>query len=195
MGADTTWLLLRVAGLVALAALTVSVASGLAGPAVRHPGRRAVVLAVHGSTALLGLSLTVGHVVLAVLDPWVDVPAGAAVVPGTSPWQTGWIGVGAIAVDLLLVVAVASALRGRVPRVWWTLHVLTIPAWILATGHAVAIGTDAWRTPYLLAGGLGVALVVAAAGLRLLASRRHYPVGIPHRPTVPGPQVATRSAG
>lgn len=184
MAPETTWLLLRVAGLVALAALTLAVASGLAGPAVRAPAWRGVLVAVHQAAALVGLSLTVGHVVLAVADPWVDVTASAAVVPGASTWEPWWVGIGAVAVDLLLVVAVTSALRGRGPRVWWGLHVLTYPAWLLATGHALAIGTDTWRAPYLVAGAAGLALVAAAGAVRVGASRRGLPVGVPPRPVL-----------
>lgn len=190
MAPETTWLLLRVAGLVALAALTLSVASGLAGPAVRAPAWRGVLVAVHQTAALVGLSLTLAHVLLAVTDPWVDVGAAAAVVPGASTWEPWWVGVGAVAVDLLIVVAVTSALRGRGPRLWWGLHVLTYPAWMLATGHALAIGTDAWRAPYLAAGAVGLALVAAAGLARVAASRRGLPAGVPPRPVPTGTGAA-----
>ena len=191
MGPETTWLLLRVAGLVALAALTLAVASGLAGPAVRAPAWRGVLVAVHQAAALVGLSLTLAHVGLAVADPWVDVGAAAALVPGTSTWEPWWVGIGAVAVDLLLVVAVTSALRGRGPRLWWGLHVLTYPAWVLATGHALAIGTDAWRAPYLAAGAAGLVMVAGAGALRAAASRRGLPAGVPPRPA-PVPTGGTR---
>ena len=181
MDTETTWLLLRVAGITALAALTLSVASGLAGPAVRAPAVRGMLVAVHRTSAVLGLSLTAGHVALAVVDPWVDVSAIATVVPGASAWEPAWVGVGAVAVDLLLVVAVTSALRGRAPRTWWTLHVLTYPSWLMAVGHALAIGTDAWRTPYLVAGSAGLLLVAVTAMARVGAARRGHPAGVPSR--------------
>lgn len=181
MGSETIWLLLRVAGIVALAALTVSVASGLSGPAVGAPAWRGVLVAVHRSAALVGLSLTVGHVALAVLDPWVDVSVMATVVPGVSSWEPWWTGVGAVAVDLLLVLAVTSALRGRTPRTWWAVHVLAYPAWLLATAHALAIGTDAWREPYLIVSLAGGALVAISAALRVQASRSGRPAGVPAR--------------
>ncbi len=184
MDGETVWLLLRVMGIVALAALTLSVASGLAGPAVRTPAWRGVLVSVHRSAAVTGLSLTVAHVLLAVVDPWVDVSVVATVVPGASDWEPGWVGVGAVAVDLLVVVAITSALRGRAPRTWWTLHVLTYPAWLLATAHAIAIGTDAWRTPYLVAGAVGVLLVTVSAVLRAAAAGRRYPAGVPSAPPV-----------
>ena len=179
MDSEATWLLLRVTGIVALAALTVSVASGLVGPAARAPWLRGVLVSTHRSAAATGLTLTVGHVVLTVADPWVDVSSIATVIPGASAWEPGWVGVGAVAVDLLLVVAVTSALRSRAPYTWWTLHVLTYPAWLMATAHALAIGTDAWRAPYLVAGAFGVLLVVVAAALRAATARRGYPAGVP----------------
>lgn len=177
MSPETTWLLLRAAGLVALAALTLSVASGLAGPAIRRPAWRAVSVAVHRSAAVVGLGLTLSHVVLAVLDPYVAVDALAAVVPGVSGWEPLWVGLGALAVDALVVVAVSSAVRGRGPRAWWTLHVLTYPAWILATGHALAVGSDLLRGPYPVLGALGVLLVGACLLARAVAVRRGAPVG------------------
>lgn len=184
MSPETTWVLLRAIGIVALAALTLAVASGLIGPAVRRPLLRGVSVSVHRSAAAVGLALTLAHVLLAVLDSWVEVSLLAVVVPGISRWEPWWIGVGAVAVDLLLVVAVTSALRGRGPRVWWTLHALTYPAWLLAVAHSLAIGTDAATQPYVGVGVAGVVLVLAAAVMRLRAARRGAPVG-------PAPALAT----
>lgn len=177
MSPETTWLLLRAAGLVALAALTLSVAGGLAGPAITRPAWRAASIAVHRAAAVVGLGLTLAHVVLAVLDPWVAIDALAVVVPGVSGWEPLWVGLGALAVDALVVVALSSALRGRGPRAWWTLHVLTYPAWILATGHALAVGSDMLRGPYPVLGAAGVLLVAAALLARVAAVRRGAPAG------------------
>jgi len=179
MTPELTWVLLRATGLVALVALTLSVAAGIAGPAVTPPGVRGVLVASHRALAVTGLGLTAAHVVLAVLDTWVDVPAVAAVLPGASAWKPVWIGVGAVAVDLLLVVAISSAVRGRGPRAWWMLHALTYPAWLLATAHAVAVGTDASAHPFHVASVTGIALVAIATAARSWAVRRGAPVGVP----------------
>jgi sulfoxide reductase heme-binding subunit YedZ len=184
VAAETTWLLLRTLGVIALAALTLAVASGLAGPAVRAPAWRGVLVAVHRSAAVVGLALTLGHVAFAVADPWVDVPLSAAVLPGASGWQPWWVGVGAVAVDLLIVVAITSAMRARGPRTWWTLHALTYPAWLLASAHAVAVGADATRAPYTTAGLAGLVVVAVAAAMRWTATRRGRPAGVPARPSV-----------
>jgi DMSO/TMAO reductase YedYZ heme-binding membrane subunit len=184
VSSELVWIVLRVLGLIALLALTVSVASGLAGPGVRTPARRAALVSVHRAGAVIGLALTLGHVVVAVLDPWVEISWAAVVVPGLSAWEPLWVAAGAVAVDLLLVVAVTSALRGRGPRTWWALHVLTYPAWLLATAHALAVGTDATRTPYLVAGASGLALVGAAAVVRARAHSVGSPAGVRPRPVL-----------
>jgi DMSO/TMAO reductase YedYZ heme-binding membrane subunit len=182
MTPEITWVLLRAAGVVALAALTLSVATGLSGPAVTSPAVRGVWVAVHRVAAVIGIGLTLAHVALAVLDPFVAIDLAAAAVPGASAWEPLWVGVGAVAVDLLVLVALTSALRGRGPRTWWTLHVLTYPAWLLATGHAMAIGSDVGRSPYQVAG-LAALLLVAAAGLaRLWAWATGAPAGQPAAP-------------
>lgn len=180
--APATWVLLRATGLVALAALTLAVAIGLAGPAVRAPAARLVAVTVHRVAAEVGLALTLAHVVLAVVDPWVDVSASATVLPGTSGWQPFWTGVGALSLDLLLVVAVSSAVRGRGPRAWWVLHALTYPAWLLAAAHALAVGTDSTSTAARVAAVVGGAGVGAAALARLAVTVLGGPVGVPAGP-------------
>jgi DMSO/TMAO reductase YedYZ heme-binding membrane subunit len=153
-----TWELIRVTGLVALALLTLSVALGIAGPAIRRPALRLTSVSLHLTAAVGGTALVLAHVIFAILDTWVTVPLSAALVPGASTWEPLWVGVGTIAFDLLLVLAVTSALRQHAPQVWWRAHVLAYPAWALVWLHTLTIGTDRGT-------GLMVALAAASAGI------------------------------
>lgn len=154
---ELTWYLLRSTGVIALALLSLSVVLGIAGPAIRLPSRRLVSVSVHTTAALAGVALLVGHVVLAVVDSWVQVSALSVVVPGASAWEPLWIGLGALALDLMAIVAVSSAFRRQSAATWWRLHMLAYPAWALAWLHALGVGTDATS-------GLMIALAAASGG-------------------------------
>ncbi len=170
-----TWELIRVTGLVALALLTVSVALGIAGPAIRRPTLRLTSVSLHLTAAVGGIALVVAHVVFAVLDSWVTVPLSAAVLPGASPWEPLWVGVGTVAFDLLIVMAATSALRQQAPRLWWRAHVLAYPAWALVWVHTLTIGTDRGTTLMITLAAASAGLVAAAIMVRLMS--RPGPVG------------------
>lgn len=171
-----TWEMIRVTGIVALALLTVAVTLGIAGPVIRRPALRLTTVTMHLTAAVGGIVLVLGHIAFAVLDSWVTVPLSAAVVPGASPWQPLGVALGTTAFDLLLVLAVTSALRQHAPRVWWRAHVLSYPAWALVWIHTLTVGTDRGTTLMVVLAGLSAALVAAATALRL--TRRPGPVAV-----------------
>jgi sulfoxide reductase heme-binding subunit YedZ len=153
-----TWELIGVTGIVALALLTVSVSLGFAGPVIRRPAWRLTSVTMHLTAAVGGTVLVAAHIVFAVLDSWVQVPLLAALVPGASPWSTLGVALGTIAFDLMLVMAVTSAVRQHAPELWWRAHVLALPVWALVWVHTIAVGTDRGT-------GLMVALAAVSAGL------------------------------
>jgi methionine sulfoxide reductase heme-binding subunit len=84
-----------------------------------------------------------------------------------------WLGLGAVAFDLLLAVLVTSLLRDRMPyRAWRAVHWLGYACWPVALWHGLGTGTDS-RLPWLLAlDALCVAAVTGAAGWRLSRTAR-----------------------
>lgn len=167
-GIPPTWLFLRVTGIVSLALLTLAVVLGIGGPAVRRPAARLPVVAIHRAAAMTGLVLLAAHVLLAVADSYVDIPPLALVVPGVSRWQPLWVGLGALAVDLLLLVGITTATRLRAPRLWRRAHLLAYPAWLVAWLHALTAGTDAGSLPMVVLALAGAAGVLVAATARLM---------------------------
>lgn len=160
------WLATRSAGMVALLLLTATVALGALGSAP-GAGRRFLPQALHRTTALLGLAMVLIHVVTTVVDGYAPVGWLDAVVPFRSPYRTLWLGLGALAFDLLLAVLVTSLLRFRLgPRRWRVVHLLTYLAWPVSVAHGLGTGSDPGQplVRALTAGSIG--LVVAAAGLR-----------------------------
>jgi methionine sulfoxide reductase heme-binding subunit len=101
---------------------------------------------LHKRATLFALVFLGLHVLTAVVDTYVHVGLLSVVVPFASPFRTFWTGLGTIAVDLLVAVAVSSALRRRIaPRTWRGLHWLAYACWPFALAHALGAGTDAAR--------------------------------------------------
>lgn len=171
-----TWEMIRVTGIVALVLLTIAVSLGIAGPVIRRPALRLTSVSLHLTSAVGGTLLVAAHIGFAVLDSWVAVPLSAAVIPGSSQWQPLGIALGTIAFDLLLVMAVTSALRQRAPRLWWRTHVLAYPVWALVWIHTLAVGTDAGTSFMILLAAASAASVAAATAARLTLRPRRVAV-------------------
>jgi DMSO/TMAO reductase YedYZ heme-binding membrane subunit len=171
----TLWYVTRGTGVVALLLLTASVMLGVVSSLGWRTDRwpRFAVNAVHRNLTLLAVGFVVVHVVTTVLDAYAPVSLVAAVVPFTSPYRPIWLGLGAVAFDLLLALVVSSLARGWTPpRAWRTVHWAAYVAWPVALLHAFGTGSDArvgWFT------WLGIAClggVAAAATVRAVQSGR-----------------------
>ena len=166
------WYLNRSTGLVVLALLTVSALLGVlsTGGAGRVVPRFAT-QAVHRNLALWSVALLGLHVVTAVVDTYVDIRWWQAVVPWVgATYLPLWLGLGTVALDILVLVVVTSLLRARLRhRSWRLLHLLAYVAWGVAVAHGLGIGTDL-RTPgwERTAVWVAVVLVVGLAAVRLV---------------------------
>lgn len=170
------WFVIRSSGLVAVGLLTVSVVLGLVGPRLR-PGARLTSISVHRAAAVAGTLLIVGHIVLAVLDTWISLDWTAALVPGIAEWERWGIALGALGVDLMLIVLVTTATRLRAPRLWRRSHLLAYPVWAVSVGHGLLVGTDgaAMRAVAMVC----TAVVLFAVAGRILVRPRITPAARP----------------
>ena len=172
----TTWLALRMTGFLVLGLLTLAVALGIAGPAIRDPRARLVSVSMHRAASVAGTLLLLVHVTPAVLDSWVTVSLPAVFLPGLSQWEPLWIGLGALAFDAVLLLAVTSAVRRRYAVMWWNVHVVGYVAYAMAWLHAIGAGSDAGQPVMLWLAGVSALAVLAATAVRL--SRRQAPAGV-----------------
>jgi methionine sulfoxide reductase heme-binding subunit len=161
-----TWFLTRSLGVVLLVLLTVVTVLGtvLAGrPASgRVPGF--VVADLHRRLTVLALVLLAGHVAASVADSYVTITWLDAVVPFVTTYRPLWTGLGTLACDVLLLVAVTSALRHRMSaRAWRAAHLSAYAMWPLAVLHTLGDGSDA-RSAWLPLLTLGCVLAVVLAG-------------------------------
>jgi hypothetical protein len=169
------WYLSRGTGAVTLVLLTATVVLGIAGtlrwrPAAGVP--RFVVDGLHRNVALLVVTLLAVHVSTAVLDPFAHLRAIDAVVPLASSYRPLWVGLGALALDLLIALVVTSLLRARLGRrSWRAVHWAAYACWPVALLHGLGTGTDARATWLQALTALCAAAVAVAAGMRLVRDR------------------------
>jgi methionine sulfoxide reductase heme-binding subunit len=161
------WYATRATGLVALVLLTASMALGLlASVRFQRPAwPRFVTQGLHRNLALLALGFTAVHVLTTVLDSFVSIPLQDAFIPFISSYRPIWVGLGAIALDLMLALIITSLLRARMGlRSWRVVHWAAYLCWPVAVLHGLGTGTD---TPVRWVLALTAACVVVVAGLTI----------------------------
>lgn len=164
------WFATRATGTVALILLTATTVLGIAGAGRYAPSSlgRFEVAALHRNLSVLSLALLVLHIGTALADSYVPLGWISVLVPFASPYRTVWVGLGTVAFDLLLAVALTSAFRLRMGvRRWKAAHLLAYAAWPLAVFHGAGTGTDTRLGPQLIMYALCVAAVVFACWWRL----------------------------
>jgi methionine sulfoxide reductase heme-binding subunit len=165
------WYLARAAGLVTLVLLTASVVMGILVTAnfsgTRWP--RFLTVGLHRNLGLLVLIFLALHVGTTVADTYTSISLRDALVPFTGSYKQPWLGLGAVALDLVIALTVTSLLRQRLGyRIWRAVHWCGYLCWPVALAHGAGIGTDR-TTPwvfYLTCGCL--AAVFGAAAIRII---------------------------
>ena len=139
------WYATRATGLVTLLLLTVSVLLGIltAGRFSTQRWPRFLSQGLHRNVSLLVLVFLALHVGTTVIDTYTSISLIAAFIPFTSSYKTGWLSLGAVALDMLLALVVTSLLRSRIGhRYWRRVHWLVYACWPVAVAHGFGIGTD-----------------------------------------------------
>ncbi len=164
------WYFTRATGLVALVLLTASMALGVL-ISVRYEGRnwpRYITIGLHRNMSLLALLFTAAHVATTILDSYVPIHLVDAFVPFIARYRPVWLGLGAIAFDLLIALTVTSLLRTRLGyRSWRLVHWAAYLCWPVAVLHGLGTGSDTRTHWVLLLTGGCVLLIAGLAGWRL----------------------------
>ncbi|HEU4973998.1 MAG TPA: ferric reductase-like transmembrane domain-containing protein [Baekduia sp.] len=167
------WYLTRATGATALVLLTLSVALGVVNverfASPRFP--RFVVDGWHRTVSLLVCVLLAVHVVTTVVDGYAPIRIADVVIPFVSTYRPLWLGLGALALDLLVALIVTSLLRERIGvRAWRAVHWAAYACWPLAFLHGLGTGSDI-RAGWVTWVALGCAAVVLGAVAVRLADR------------------------
>jgi methionine sulfoxide reductase heme-binding subunit len=176
------WYAARAGGVVAYVVVTAVVVLGLslAGKRKLKIWPRFAVEDVHRFGGLLVGTFVAIHVFAIAIDAYLPFSLTSLVVPFTSHYRPLWVGLGVVAAELLLALAITNHYRKRLPyRFWRRAHYLNFVVWAAATVHGIATGTD--RSSWWLLGitATGVALVCGVIALRVVRFRpawRYAPV-------------------
>jgi sulfoxide reductase heme-binding subunit YedZ len=143
---EAWWALGRGTGVVALLMFTATLVLGIvsrSGRSVSGLGRFGLA-ELHRTAALSGVGLIAVHLTSLFFDPYAQLRLVDMVVPFLGSYRPLFLGLGTVAVDLLLVVTVVSLMRNAVgPRVFKAVHWLTYVLWPVALVHGLGNGTDA----------------------------------------------------
>jgi methionine sulfoxide reductase heme-binding subunit len=169
------WYAARAGGVVAYVLLSAVVALGISMAGKKRLERwpRFALEDVHRFGGLLVGSFLVLHVGAVAIDAYLPFSLGALLVPFASTYRPLWTGLGVVAAELLVALAVTNHYRNRTIeyRLWRRWHYLNFAVWGAATLHGLGSGTDR-STPWLL--GLYAAAVSSICGLiawRVLRAR------------------------
>jgi methionine sulfoxide reductase heme-binding subunit len=188
VSSTTLWYVTRASGLVALVLLTLTMVLGIM-TSTRSRTRSWPGFAqqeMHRRISMIAVVFLAIHVLTSILDTYVDIGWAAVVVPFTSHYGTFWVGVGAIALDLMIAVFATSLLRARIrPGTWRAVHWLAYASWPVALAHTFGMGTDSREGWVIVLGVASVAAVVAALAWRVWAASRQASARTAHA-SIPG---------
>lgn len=168
------WYVNRGSGVVLVAVLTLSVALGVLSTA-RTASRtwpRFASRSLHRNVSLLSVVMLLVHVASAVVDTFVTITWADAAIPFAGTYQRFWLGLGALALDLMLVVTLTGLLRNRLPgAAWRPVHLLSYLGWAVGVVHGIGIGTDVRTTWAVTVTGVCCVVVALAVTARLVIWR------------------------
>ncbi len=165
-GGSALWYLTRGTGVVSLLLLTGVVVLGITGrvgwSAQRWP--RFLTQGLHRNLSLMAVAFICVHVATSVVDGYAPIRWIDALVPFASAYRPVWLGLGAVAFDLVLALVITSLLRVRLGlRAWRAVHWLAYACWPIAIVHGLGTGSDT-RSVWMLG---FVAACIASVGWAL----------------------------
>ncbi len=169
------WYTTRATGIVALVLLTATMVLGIltAGRVKSRSWPAFAQADLHKRVSILAMVFLAIHVLTSILDTYVHVGWASAIVPFASPYRPLWTGLGTVGVDLMVAVAVSSALRQRISaRTWRGIHWLAYGSWPVAMAHSLGMGTDATKLWFDALAGVCALAVAGSLAWRIADHRR-----------------------
>ena len=139
------WYTTRATGLVTLLLLTASVLLGLliTGRFTSDKWPRFLTVGLHRNLSLLVLVFLALHVGTTLIDTFVSIPLATAFIPFIASYKPFWLGLGAVALDLIVALVATSLIRNRLGlRTWRWVHWAAYICWPVALAHGLGAGTD-----------------------------------------------------
>lgn len=165
MNEQLFWFLARASGITAYLLISAAMIAGIVlksrpfGAALKAP----IALDVHRFITTLAFAAIGVHGLALVADSTVEITLGDLVIPFTAPYKPLWTGLGVIAADLAVIIAISFPLKKRIGgRNWRRLHWATYAIFVFSTAHGLAAGTDTAQ-PWAMQMYLGAVGAVAFA--------------------------------
>ncbi len=168
----TQWYVIRATGIVALILFSATVCLGLLDRSRIATERwpRFVIDRLHRNVSLLSVVFLVIHIITSATDTFVAIDFVNALIPFTHSYNTFWMGLGAVASDLLIALIITSLVRAKLGiRAWRAIHWLAYIAWPVAVAHSIGSGTDSGQVWMIAITVVCIAAVLAALALRISA--------------------------
>ncbi|MGZ4195714.1 MAG: ferric reductase-like transmembrane domain-containing protein [Solirubrobacteraceae bacterium] len=176
VGPSAYWYLTRASGTVALVLPTAALLLGMLNvtrvSARRWP--RFVIDGIHRRVSMLAVAFLVIHILTSVLDSFAPIGLLDAVIPFHGAYRPFWLGLGALAFDLLFAVLITSLVRARLGHgTWRAIHWLAYACWPVAVLHGLGTGSDAkqWWLMLVVVTCVSAVLVAAVVHLTVMGSR------------------------
>lgn len=142
---NVTWYVIRSAGITAYLLLWLSTVWGLAVPTKifdRHLNGN-FTFDFHKFISLLSLGFLGLHIFVLLVDNYLPFSVAQIFVPFASPYRPVWVGIGTIALYLILLVTITFYLRNKIGmKAFRLIHYTSLLAYLGATAHAFFSGTD-----------------------------------------------------
>lgn len=175
MNEQILWYASRATGAVSLILFTVAVVVGIltAGRSAVAGLPRAGGQRLHRSLSLVAIAFLTVHIVTAIVDGYVDITWWDVVVPFAAGYDPFWVGLGTVAVDLLIAIGITSALRRHLPLLLWrAVHLTAYAMWPIALLHGWGVAGGDGRQDWLIIIEIACTVcVLAALGDRLRPDR------------------------
>lgn len=138
------WYMIRATGTVAYLLLYLSVMIGLYSQVQKKRKQSVVVpLTLHESLANWALYLTIGHVVLLLIDTYISFTWVEVLIPFNTDYKPLPMAFGIFSLYFLVMTIVTSKMRKKIGyHKWRKLHALNPILYIMVTVHGLLIGTD-----------------------------------------------------
>jgi len=149
----TVWILLRAAGIGSYVALWLAVSWGLVATTgiVKRRISKPASNAFHAFVASTGLALLAVHLLLLMADDYMPFTLLDVLIPMRSPFRPLSIAAGIVAMYVIVLLMISSWMRSKLStRLWRAIHLLAVPAFVLALLHGAFAGTDTQR-PWMIA--------------------------------------------
>ncbi|WEO78601.1 ferric reductase-like transmembrane domain-containing protein [Cryobacterium sp. SO2] len=174
---EAFWALGRGTGVVALVLFTLSVLLGI----LTRSGRplftvpRFSITLIHRNVSVLATVFILIHMLSLLADSYAQLTVVDLVFPFLGAYRPVWLGLGTVAVDLLIAVVATSLLRRHVgQRVFRVVHWSTYLMWPIALAHSLGTGTDAGQAWFLALAAACTVAVLAAVAWRVTAGFVEY---------------------